>query len=101
MGAAVNETVVDAVRKDGLVNVPCTPPNGTETLDWEGIDVNDQKITPISSTISSDGDRVLSFPADARFNRSIFTCYSYQYQASSTQILSVVIVNVLFQGICS
>ena len=95
---AVTENVVDAVR-EGRVSVPCKPIIGTETLTWKGIDLHGQIITPISSTLSSDGNRVLSIPADARFNQSIFTCYSFQ--AFSTQVLSVVIATILFQGICS
>ena len=88
--------MVDAL-KEGLVQVTCQPPNSDiESLVWQGIDVNGQAISPVLSTLSSAGYLVLAVPADARFNQSIFTCYAYQ--ASSLQVLSVVIANILFQG---
>ena len=84
--------------KEGHVQVTCQPPNSDiESLVWQGIDVNGQAISPVFSTSSSAGYLVLSVPAVARFNQSIFTCYAFQ--ASSSQVLRVVIANILFQGI--
>ena len=88
--------VVDVVG-EGHVQVTCKPSNSdTEFLVWQGIDITGQATT-VSSFITSTGYLVLSVPADASYNQSIFTCYTYQ--ASSSQVLTILIASILFQGI--
>lgn len=85
--------------REGHVQITCQPPNSdTEFLVWQGVDVHGQPIS-VSSRTSSDGYSILSVPANARYNQSIFTCYSYQI--SSSQTSSVLVARIIFQGIVS
>ena len=88
--------MVDVLR-EGNVEVTCKPNNNdTDSLVWQGIDVSEQPIQ-VNSTTTYDGNSILSVPADVGYNQSTYTCSAYL--TSSSQVPTVRIVRILFQGI--